>query len=287
MPSKARSLFELTRLHLFPVGCDSTFWPFGKIDDELAYLTYEGLTNRIGSCHQDRGFSSSGGSPCHRLLYVFAYWFKSLHNRCCFTPSLWRGVSVNEALDALTFSVPRYGQSFGASWAVPIAWVATTGQFNWGMILNFSIASCCWACLYDTIYACQDKKDDEKAGVKSMAVRLGNGIRPVLSLFDLTFFVSLLCAGYLNGQGLLYYVISVIAPFLLCLWHIWSFDHNDPKDCWEKFTIRITDISTQAVMARLWNERKCIVLSWALSSKDKKQVTDEFYVTTISQLDDR
>ncbi|KAG0704571.1 hypothetical protein DFH29DRAFT_364778 [Suillus ampliporus] len=28
MPSKARALFELTRLHWFPVGSDFMFWPF-------------------------------------------------------------------------------------------------------------------------------------------------------------------------------------------------------------------------------------------------------------------
>lgn len=93
-----------------------------------------------------------------------------------------------------------------------------------------------------TLY--QDKKDDEKAGVKSMAVRLGDGIRPALSVFDATFFACLLWAGYLNGQHLPFYVMSVIAPFLLCLWHIWSFDHNDPRDSWKKFTVRLIDITT-------------------------------------------
>jgi hypothetical protein len=30
MPSKARALAELTRIHWFPVGCDFMFWPFGE-----------------------------------------------------------------------------------------------------------------------------------------------------------------------------------------------------------------------------------------------------------------
>ncbi|KAG1753886.1 UbiA prenyltransferase family [Suillus paluster] len=130
---------------------------------------------------------------------------------------------------------PSLFLGFAASLGVPFTWVATTGQFNWSMILNLAIASCCWSCLYDIIYACQDKKEDENAGVKSMAVRLGEGIRPALSLFDLTFFACLLWAGYLNGQHLPFYVMGVLAPFLLCLWHIWSFDHNDPQDSWKTF----------------------------------------------------
>jgi 4-hydroxybenzoate polyprenyltransferase len=89
----------------------------------------------------------------------------------------------------------------------------------------------------------QDKKDDEKAGVKSMAVHLGKAIRPVLTLFDATFFVCLLWAGYLNDQRAPFYTMSVLAPFLLCLWHIWSFDQNDPRDCWKKFTVRLVAIA--------------------------------------------
>lgn len=89
----------------------------------------------------------------------------------------------------------------------------------------------------------QDIKDDEKAGVKSMPVHLGKAIRPVLTLFDATFFVCLLWAGYLNDQRLPFYMMSVLTPFLLCLWHIWSFDHNDPGDCWKTFTVRLAAIA--------------------------------------------
>ena len=81
-----------------------------------------------------------------------------------------------------------------------------------------------------------------------MAVRLGDAIRPALSLFDATFFVCLLGAGYLNGQQLPYYVISVLAPFLICLWHIWSFDQDDPEDSFKTFTVRRADTAMHAII---------------------------------------
>jgi hypothetical protein len=87
-------------------------------------------------------------------------------------------------------------------------------------------------------HVAQDERDDKKAGVKSMAVHLGKAIRPVLTIFDTIFFACLLWAGYLNDQHVPFYIMGVLAPFLLCLWHIWSFDQNDPKDCWKKFTVR-------------------------------------------------
>ncbi|KAG1755849.1 UbiA prenyltransferase family [Suillus lakei] len=108
---------------------------------------------------------------------------------------------------------PSLFLGFAASWGVPFTWVATTGQFKWGMILNVAIASCCTSYIYDAIYACQDK-DDEKAGVKSTAVRLGEGIRPPSSVFGVTFFACLLRAGYLNGQRLPFYLMGDVAPFL-------------------------------------------------------------------------
>jgi len=109
-----------------------------------------------------------------------------------------------------------------------------------------------------------------------MAVRLGEGIRLALSVFDMTFFGCLATAGYLNGQGMPYYVMSVIGPFLLCLWHIWSFDHNDPKDSWEAFKVRLVEIATSAcvnsdlashsrlvVMVRRWS---VVDWSWTTTS---------------------
>jgi hypothetical protein len=84
-----------------------------------------------------------------------------------------------------------------------------------------------------------------------MAVHLGKAIRPVLTLFDVTFSMCLLWAGYLNDHGLPFYIMGVLVPFLLCLWHIWSFDYKDPRDCWKKFTVRL------AAMAMYLNFDKC------------------------------
>ncbi|KAG0702711.1 UbiA prenyltransferase family [Suillus ampliporus] len=273
MPSKARSLFELTRLHWFPVGSDLIFWPFGwgflsaayhvalpmdeVVKDFLFYVLLGTLVHSAGCVINDmldrdfdRKVERSKGRPIASgavsrleasvllaVLVAAIFYMFSTAGTAAFT----LGVVALPACGG-TYPLmkrwmpwPSLFLGFACSWAVPFTWVATTGHFNWDMILTVAIASCCWTCLYDTIYACQDRKDDEMAGVKSMAVSLGESIRPALSLFDLTFFGCLSWAGYLNGQRLPFYMISVIAPFFLCLWHIWSFDHNDPQDSWKKF----------------------------------------------------
>ncbi|KAG1782065.1 UbiA prenyltransferase [Suillus placidus] len=292
MPSKARALFELTRLHWFPVGCDFMFWPFGWAFLSAAYrlalpvnevvkttlffallgtLVHSAgcVLNDILDCDIDRKVERSEGRPIASgvvtrtealvllavLVAALFYLFST-----CGTKAFTLGVIAfpvcitTYPLMKRWMNWPSLFLGFASSWAVPGTWVATTDQYNWGIILNIAIAS--WNCIYDTIYACQDKKDDEKAGVKSLAVHLGKAIRPVLTLFDATFFVCLLWAGYLNDQRLPFYMMSVFAPFLLCLWHIWSFDHNDPRDCWKKFTVRLAAIAMYPELYIVWYSRQ-------------------------------
>ncbi|KAG2153147.1 UbiA prenyltransferase family [Suillus clintonianus] len=274
MPSKARSLFELTRLHLFPVGCDFMFWafgwtflsaayrlalPFSEVARTILFYALLGTLVHSSACvindildrdldrkverSKDRPIASGAVTTTEAsvllavLVAVLFYMFST-----CGPKAFTLGVVAFPSCIATYPLMKRWMNwpslylGFAASWAVPGTWITTIGHYNWGIVLNIAIASCCWNCIYDTIYACQDKKDDEKAGVKSMAVHLGKAIRPVLSLLDAIFLVCLLWAGYLNDQHLPFYVMSAIAPFLLCLWHIWSFDQNDPQDCWKNFT---------------------------------------------------
>jgi len=264
---------ELTRIHWFPVGSDFMFWPFAwgylaaayhvglpmsEVFTSILFYALLGTLIHSAGCvindmldrEFDRKVERSKSRPiasgavtvpeASLLLAVLTgtifYMFSTAGTKALALGLV--GLPACGGTYPLMKRVmywPSLFLGFAASWAVPFTWVATTGEFDWFMILNIGIASCCWTCLYDTIYACQDKKDDEKAGVKSMAVRLGDGIRVALSLFDLAFFACLLWAGYLNNHHLPFYVLSVFAPFLLCLWHIWSFDHNDPRDSWKKF----------------------------------------------------
>jgi 1,4-dihydroxy-2-naphthoate octaprenyltransferase len=128
----------------------------------------------------------------------------------------------------------------------------------------------------------QDKKHDEKAGVKSMAVRLGKGIRLALSLFGVTCFACLSWAGCLNGQGLPFYVMSVIAPFSFCLWQIWSFDDNDPKNCWETFTVRLTGAATSAIFLtycrQIVTERQWFALDWSWTTASNLRPSQVEYI---------
>lgn len=88
----------------------------------------------------------------------------------------------------------------------------------------------------DTIYACQDKSDDIKIGVRSTAVLFGSFIRPVLALFGFTFVATLACTGYANAHGTAFYAVAVGGAAGHVLWQLITVDLNSPQSCRGKRT---------------------------------------------------
>jgi 4-hydroxybenzoate polyprenyltransferase len=95
-----------------------------------------------------------------------------------------------------------------------------------------------WTIIYDTIYACQDREDDAKAGLKSTAVLFGSHVRVILSFFAMAFIICLIAAGIANRQGLWYFLLSVGGAALHLMWQLYSVTFEDEKDCWKKFLVR-------------------------------------------------
>src|SRR5882762_8131880 len=62
-----------------------------------------------------------------------------------------------------------------------------------------------------TVYACQDRKNDIKAGVKSATIILGDRVVPFAKACSAVCVGSLVVAGYRNGRSVLYWVILVCA----------------------------------------------------------------------------
>lgn len=83
----------------------------------------------------------------------------------------------------------------------------------------------------DTIYACQDKKDDVKAGVKSTALLFGSRIRFILAGFAALMVLSLVVAGVLNSQGLPFHVLSIGGAVLHMARQIKSVNLDDTRSC--------------------------------------------------------
>lgn len=121
------------------------------------------------------------------------------------------------------------------NWGALLGWSAMTGSLDLAVAGPLYVGGVCWTLVYDTIYAHQDKKDDVHAGVKSTALRFGDQTPQWLTGFSTAFIGCTALAGYMNGQGLPFYAISVLGTASHLAWQLKTVDYNSTESCWSKF----------------------------------------------------
>jgi 4-hydroxybenzoate polyprenyltransferase len=103
------------------------------------------------------------------------------------------------------------GMAFG--WGVIMAWAAARGRLESQAWLLFGSAIA-WAVAYDTIYALQDRADDQRIGIGSSAILFGQWTWLAVSI---SFGIMILClgvAGWLSGIGMVFYgVLAAVSGF--------------------------------------------------------------------------
>ncbi|KAJ7600731.1 hypothetical protein C8J56DRAFT_1019802 [Mycena floridula] len=125
-------------------------------------------------------------------------------------------------------SAPQAWLGITVNWGVIVSWLAVNKYM--AVIYPLMTGLFAWTVLYDTIYACQDRPDDAKIAVGSLAVLLSNNVLPFLYLYVTTFAFSLALVGYFNGQGILYCAISVFGTALE-LNQLRSLEPANPSSC--------------------------------------------------------
>ena len=130
--------------------------------------------------------------------------------------------------------------------AYPQLILATT--FNTGALLGYTAitdslgvepfllygAGMCWTMVYDTIYAFQDKRDDERVGVFSTARTFGSWTRPILATFVACKWGLLMTLGNMAGLSNHFAIGSTIACARL-LRDVYTTDFRDPQSCHDSF----------------------------------------------------
>ncbi|XP_058812266.1 4-hydroxybenzoate polyprenyltransferase, mitochondrial [Topomyia yanbarensis] len=120
------------------------------------------------------------------------------------------------------------------NWGALLGWSATQGSVLWSACLPLYLAGVCWTIVYDTIYAHQDKVDDILLGIKSTAIRFGDGNKLWLSGFSTAMISGLITAGMVCEQTWPYYSsLGLISAHLAH--QIYSLNINNPTDCATKF----------------------------------------------------
>ncbi|HWX89331.1 MAG TPA: 4-hydroxybenzoate octaprenyltransferase, partial [Rhizomicrobium sp.] len=124
----------------------------------------------------------------------------------------------------------------------PQAWLGLT--FNWGALLGFAAQTgrldvadgmlyaglIFWTLGYDTIYAHQDKADDELIGVKSTALLFAGNSRKWILRFYAIAFTLILAAGFTEHTGWPFAFVLLAAGAHL-LWQVKRLDIDNPDNC--------------------------------------------------------
>ncbi|KAJ3479283.1 hypothetical protein NLI96_g9171 [Meripilus lineatus] len=130
---------------------------------------------------------------------------------------------------------PQAYLGIGMSFGLVAAWVDTTHTIDYELLGVMLASGWCWTMQYDTIYACQDRKDDVKMGVHSTAVLFGDYVMPFIKLNALSFLALLAYAGTLNNQGTPYYVVTIGGTALWLIRQFAVLDLEVSESCWNAF----------------------------------------------------
>ncbi|KAJ7231410.1 UbiA prenyltransferase family-domain-containing protein [Mycena haematopus] len=130
---------------------------------------------------------------------------------------------------------PQAWLGFAMNFGFITAWISVSKTVNYPVLLAAMTSCWCWTMLYDTIYACQDIRDDIQMNVHSTAILFGTWIWPLLVACGVTFVSMLAVAGFLNSQGTPYFIISVGGTLLHLVWQSWTVNLDVPESCWTNF----------------------------------------------------
>lgn len=129
---------------------------------------------------------------------------------------------------------PQLFLGFTFNWGVLVGWAAITGSLEWKVLLPY-IAGVFWTLGYDTIYAHQDKQDDERVGIKSTARLFGNKSHFFVAGFYTVAVILLITAKYHTSSPSMLTPILSAFPFVQMIWQLRVWDINDQATCLRAF----------------------------------------------------
>jgi 4-hydroxybenzoate polyprenyltransferase len=128
---------------------------------------------------------------------------------------------------------PQFFLGLAFSWGALMGWAGQFGSLSLAPVLLY-VAAVAWTIGYDTIYAHQDKEDDELIGVRSTARLFGDNTKAwLLGLYGLTLLCLVLAFAF-AGVGIIAYLGLAIAA-LMFGWQIIVLNINDGDQCLKLF----------------------------------------------------
>ena len=128
---------------------------------------------------------------------------------------------------------PQLVLGLAFNWGALMGWSAVRGSLSVTPFLLYT-AGVFWTLGYDTIYAHQDKEDDARIGIKSLALKLNERPRQWVSVFYMISLFLLAITGEVADQHTNFYVILILASGYI-LWQLLGWRPDNPADCLKRF----------------------------------------------------
>ena len=130
------------------------------------------------------------------------------------TAAIWLGVLALLPVAVYPFAKrftwwPQVFLGLAFNWGALLAWTAQTGELSLPAVILY-LSGICWTLFYDTIYAHQDREDDELIGVKSTARLFGRNTENWLRGF-------LVASVVLMSLAIIYALAPLANPLVLSL----------------------------------------------------------------------
>ena len=121
------------------------------------------------------------------------------------------------------------------NWGAIMGWTAATGEITYHFVIMY-IGCIFWTIGYDTIYAHQDKIDDNFLGLKSTAILFGSKTKLALSIFYLIFISSILVIiNIIEIKNFLINYLFVFFIFTHLFSQIFFLNIDNPDNCLKIF----------------------------------------------------
>jgi 4-hydroxybenzoate polyprenyltransferase len=225
---------DLWLLFLFAVGA---------VVMRAAGCTYNDLVDRDLDAQvartRGRPLPSGQVTPGAALLFMLVLCLIGVAVLLSFnSTTVWLGLGVIPIVALYPF-VKRFSHwpqavlGLAFNWGALLGWPAVLGRLDWPAVMLYA-GAVVWTIGYDTIYAHQDREDDDLIGVKSTALRFGRATRAWLALLYAIAWLAMVAAGIMAHAGTAFLLVMTAAAAQLA-WQVVTLDIDDPENCLERF----------------------------------------------------
>jgi 4-hydroxybenzoate polyprenyltransferase len=152
--------------------------------------------------------------------------------------TIWLGLGVLPIVALYPF-VKRFSHwpqavlGLAFNWGALLGWTAVLGRLDWAPVVLYA-GAVLWTIGYDTIYAHQDREDDDLIGVKSTALKFGRATKPWLAALYGAAWIAITLAGLMAHAGTAF-LLGMLAAGGHLVWQVATLDIDGPENCLARF----------------------------------------------------